>query len=177
MEHQKILNLSNEANDSKFVIRKCNIVNYNSNSMIWNEIIIKTEVLKSNLCNYNIVYILVRGVITITGHQATQVAFKQCAPFTKCIRKTDETIIDDAEDFDLVMSMYNLIEYSSNFSKTTGSLWFYSKDEATDFNGDIANDDDFKSFKCKTNLLGNTVADRTNRILKRNNCCTIEIFK
>ena len=45
--------------------------------------------------------------------------------------------------------MYNLIEYSSNYSETTGSLWFYSKDEPTNFNADITNDDSFKSFKCK----------------------------
>ena len=58
------------------------------------------------------------------------VAFKNCAPFTKCITKIDGTTIDDAEDLDFVMSMYNLIEYSSNYSETTGSLWFCSKDEA-----------------------------------------------
>ena len=54
--------------------------------------------------------------------------------------------------------MYNLIEYSSNYSETTGSLWFYSKDEATDFNAVIGNDNSFKSFEYKTKLLGNTVA-------------------
>ena len=56
------------------------------------------------------------------------------------------------------MSMYNLIEYSSNYSETTGSLWFYSKDEVTDFNAVIGNDNSFKSFEYKTKLLGNTVA-------------------
>ena len=54
--------------------------------------------------------------------------------------------------------MYNLIEYNSNYSETTGSLWFYSKDEATNFNADIANDNNLKSFKYKAKLLGNTVA-------------------
>ena len=52
------------------------------------------------------------------------------------------------------MPMYNLIEYSSNYSETTASLWFYSKDEATGFKADIANDNNFKSFKCKAKLLG-----------------------
>ena len=56
------------------------------------------------------------------------------------------------------MPMYNLIEYSSNYSETTGSLWFYLKDEATDFNADIANDNIFKSFKYKAKLLGSTVS-------------------
>ena len=57
------------------------------------------------------------------------------------------TTIDDAEYLNLVMPRYNLIEYSSSYSKTTGSLWFYSKDEATNFNAHITNTDDFKSFK------------------------------
>ena len=51
--------------------------------------------------------------------------------------KRDETTIDDAEHLDLVMPMYNLLEYSSNYSNTTNSLWFYSKDESTNFNVDI----------------------------------------
>ena len=62
--------------------------------------------------------------------------------------------------------MYNPIEYSSNYSETKGSFWFYSKDEATNFNADIANTNNFKSFKCKAKLLGNTEADGDNRILK-----------
>ena len=57
--------------------------------------------------------------------------------------------------------MYNLIENSSNYSETTGSLWFYSNDEATNFNADIANDDNFKSFEYKAKLLGNLVAKAT----------------
>ena len=64
------------------------------------------------------------------------------------------------------MPIYNLIEYSSNYAETTGSLWFYSKDEATNFNADIANDNNFRFFKYKTKLLGNSEADRTNGILK-----------
>ena len=64
--------------------------------------------------------ILVRGDITIIGHQIRQVEFKICAPFTKCITKIDGTTIDDAED--LFMSMYNFIECSSNYPETTGSL-------------------------------------------------------
>ena len=69
----------------------------------------------------NDAYILVRGDITVVAAPATQLAFKNCAPFTKCITKVDETI-DDAEDLDLVMPMYHLIDYSSKYSETTGSL-------------------------------------------------------
>ena len=91
--------------------------------------------------------------------------------------KNYETTIDDGENLDLVMSIYNLIEYSSNYSKTTGSLWFYSKDEATDFNADIANDNNFKSFKYKAKLLGNTAAQpNPNHANGLKNCCVIKIF-
>ena len=58
--------------------------------------------------------------------------------------------------------MYNLIEYSSNYSETIGNLWFFSKDEATNFNVDIANDNNFKSFKYETKSLGSTEADGAN---------------
>ena len=77
MEHQKILNLLNEANDSEFVTRKWNIDNDNSkaNHDVGKEIIYNTEVLKSNICDYNDAYILVRGNITIIGLQVTQVVF------------------------------------------------------------------------------------------------------
>ena len=123
MEHQNILNSQNEANDSKFVKRKWNIVNDQSNANygVGNEIIYNTEVLKSNLRDYNDAYILARGEVTVAATPKTQVAFKNCAPFTKCITKIDGTKIDDAEDLDLVMLMYNLIEYSSNYPETAGS--------------------------------------------------------
>ena len=61
--------------------------------------------------------------------------------------------------------MCNLIEYSSNYFETTGTLWFYSKDEEADFNAVIANTDNFKSFKYKIKILGNTAADEVNGIL------------
>ena len=119
-----------------------------------------------NLCDYNDAYILVGGDISVIVASATQVAFKSCAPFTKCIKKIDGTTTDDAEDLDLAMPIYNIIEYSSNYSETTGSLGFYSKDEATNFNADIDNTNNFKSLKYKGKLLGNTVAGAANGILK-----------
>ena len=144
-----MLNLMNEPNDSKFVTRKWSIVNDNSkeNYGVGDEIIYNTEVLTSNLCDYNDAYILVKDDITIIGDSGHGVAFKNFAPFTKFITKIYGTTTD--EDLDLVMLMYGLIEYSSNYSEKTGSIWFYSKDEATNFNADIANDDNFKSFKYK----------------------------
>ena len=72
----------------------------------------------SNLCNYNDSYILVRTDITIIGHPVTQVTFKNFAPWIKCIPKIDGTTANDAEDLELVMPMYKLLEYSSNYSVT-----------------------------------------------------------
>ena len=105
MEQEQILNLLNEAIDSKIVTTKRSIVNDNSKSNYdaRNEITYNTEILKSNLCDYNNAYNLVRGDITVVAAPATQVGFKNCAPITKCITKIDETTIDDAEDLDLVM--------------------------------------------------------------------------
>ena len=70
------------------------------------------------------------------------------------------------EDLNMIMVMYNLIAYISNYSDITGSLWFCSKDEATDFNNDIENTNIFTFFMYKANLLGNTEADGANTILR-----------
>ena len=89
--------------------------------------------LRPNLCNYADAYIFAKGAIKITGagddvaaRQADKrnkgVIFKNCAPFTKCINRINNTEIDNAKDIDIVMPMYNLIEYSDNYSKTSGSL-------------------------------------------------------
>ena len=89
--------------------------------------------LRSNLCDYADAYILVEGTLTITGTGATAAArqvdginkgviFKNCSPFVKCISRINNTDIDTAQDIDIAMSMYNLIEYSDNYSKTFGSL-------------------------------------------------------
>ena len=95
-----------------------------------------------------------------------KVIFKNCAPFTDCISKINNTQVDNAKDIDIVMPMYNLIEYSDNYSKTSGSLWQYCKDipavnnngNIVDFNGANATD----SFNFKTKITGQT--DKNGRI-------------
>ena len=152
MKCQKILNLLNESSSCKLVTRKQNIIDdqSNKNYSVGNEIICSTEVLKCKLRDYSDAYIQVRGDITIIGrNRVTQVALKNCASFTKCITKIDGTTIDDTEDLDLAMAIYNFTEHSSNYSDTVVSLWIYSKDKATNFNADIVNIDPFKSFKYK----------------------------
>ena len=113
------------------------------------------------------IYILVKGNISVnntaaagaaTNNAAKKVIFKNCVPFTDCISKINNTQIDDAEYIDIVMSMYNLIEYSDNYSKTSGSLWQYCKEKpAVDnvcnivvFNGANATD----SFNFETKITG-----------------------
>ena len=99
--------------------------------------------LRSNLCDYADAYTLVNRRITITGAEDDgaailadeidkAVTFKNCVPFTKRISRINNTDINNAQDIDIVMSMYNLIEYSDNYSKTSGSLWQYYKDEPND---------------------------------------------
>ena len=105
--------------------------------------------LKSSLCDYSDAYIFVKGTITVNNTAAAdananntnkKVIFKNCAPFTKCISEINNTQVDNAKDIDIVMSMYNLIEYSDNYSKTPGSLWQHCKDiPAVDNNNAIVN--------------------------------------
>ena len=99
--------------------------------------------IRSNLCDYADAYILINGRITITGAEADAAArkaderdkgviFKNCAPFVECISRINNTEISNAKDIDIVMPVYNLIEYSDNYSKTSGSLWQYYKDNPND---------------------------------------------
>ena len=129
MEHQTILNLLNDASDSKFVTRKWNVIydNSNANNAERNENTNNTEVLKSSFCDQNDAYILVRDDIAVLAGGATQVAFKNFAQLTKYNTQIDGTTIDVAEDLHLVISMYNLIEYNSDYSETAGSLQFNQK--------------------------------------------------
>ena len=117
--------------------------------------------LKSSLCDYSDAYILVKGKITITGRGADAaarqaderdkgVAFKNCAPFTNCISEINNTQVDNAKDIDIIMPMYNLIEYTDNYVKTSGSLWQYFRDERDD------NLADSESFKSKIKITGKT---------------------
>ena len=85
--------------------------------------------LRSSLCNYRDGYILVTGTITIAAfvggeeNNDIQVVFKNCAPFTNCMSEISNRQIENVKDIDLVMPMYNLIEYSDYYSKRSGSLW------------------------------------------------------
>ena len=87
--------------------------------------------LRSILCDYNDPYILVKGNVSVNNTASTsadanntnkKVIFKNWPPFTNCISEINNTQVDNAKDIDIVMPMYNLIEYRDNYSKTSGSL-------------------------------------------------------
>ena len=182
MEYDKINNLlrseelgsavnSESENLSKFVTREYVKVNSLSNTYNENKSVrSKTPMLRSNLCDYADAYILVKGTITVNGivneaeneinRRHRSLILKNNAPFVSCITRINGELIEDADDLDIVMPMYNLLEYSKNYRKTIGSLYNYYRDELND----DANLNNFTSnnvvssnaFKYKTKITGNT---------------------
>ena len=178
MEYQKIANLIDDASNQPSKFRTRNWVEINDESRgaynVNSQIKFKTTMLKSSLCDYSDAYILVKGTISVTNTAAAgaganninrKVIFKNCAPFTNCISEINNTQIDNAKDIDIVMPMYNLIEYSDNYAKTTGSLWQCSKNiparndnnEITVFTRNNLTD----SFNFKAKITGQTDDDGT----------------
>ena len=121
----------------------------------------KTSIVRSDLCNDSDAYIFVKWTITVPNKAAAGAAInnanervisKNCAPFTDCITEINNTQIDDAQKIDLIMPMYNLIEYSDAYFKTSGSLWQYYRDEPAldnnniiiDFPDENSNSDSFE---------------------------------
>ena len=173
MEYQKIANLIDDASNQPSKFRTRNLVEINHESRgaynINSQIKFKTTMLKSSLCDDSDAYILVKGTITVNNTAAQgaavnninkKVIFKNCAPFTNCISEINNTQIDNAKDIDLVMPMYNLIEYSDNYAKTTGSLWQYCKDvPAPNNNNNIVvftENNTTDSFKFEAKITGQT---------------------
>ena len=159
----------------------------------------KTSILQSDLCDYSNAHIVVKGDIIVTKAIRRRfidtrnrfLAFKNNAPFTNCISKINDVLIDNSEDLDIVMPMYNLLEYSKNYRKTTGSFWNYYRDgpnnpSLNNYNPDTITNSE--SFKYKSSITGktsdenqenneNTEQGNTNIKQKSWNCCSIKIFK
>ena len=94
--------------------------------------------MKPNLCDYSDAYIVVTGDITAEGGNAdTKVAFKNCVPFTRCVAHINDEHVETAENLDIIMPMYNLIEYSDNYADSSGSLYQFKRDEQNINNGNI----------------------------------------
>ena len=189
MENQKIINLLDKIDtDSKyFATKKWYIINDENNTNYGvdkntganNPDTIKydTRVLKPNLCDYAEAYILIDSTIRAEPEEAplaapladidnARLTFKNCVPFTKCNLEINDEHVDTAENLDIAMPMYNLIEYSDNYQDSSATLYQYKGDEPPD---DIANNltkNISTSFDYKIKLLGNP--EVANNIARRN---------
>ena len=171
MENQKIINLLNKIDtDSRhFATKKWHIINDENNTNYGvnkdtgadNPDTIKydTRALKPNLCDYAEAYILIDSTIRAAAANAnTRLALKNCAPFTKCNLEINDEHVDTAENLDITMPMYNLIEYSDNYQDSSATLYQYKRDEPPEANAiaDLTVDNS-SSFKYKISLLSNPV--------------------
>ena len=141
-----------------------------------------TKSIEWSLCGYSDAYILVTGNITVTRtiadataagnpqtkqppDAATQVIFKSCAPFKDCRTESNDTFVGYVDFINITMPMCNLIEYSDNYSDTSGSLWQFKRDEIIN-NADVTNDNNAPSFKYKASIIGNTENKGTKKGVK-----------
>ena len=172
MEYQNLENLLHNTSNQPSKFTKKNWIKINDESRgrytTGSDIKFKTTMLVSSLYDYADAYILVKRTIRITGARDNTAArrpekrnkgliFKNCTPFTKCIRKINGAETNNAQDIDIVMPMYNLIQYSDSYSKTSGSLSQYYKDEPND---------NSESFKSKVKITGNTPASGNTKDVK-----------
>ena len=164
METQKIMNLLNDSSneESKFATKKWYVIDSQTTKGKYKQgDTIKLETIKSSLCDYSDAFILVTGNITVTTDNNTDVAFKNCAPFSTCTTKTNDIFADEANHIYIATPMYNLIEYSDNYSDTSGTLWQFKRDEVPANNNEHLTINNSESFKYKAALLGET-ANRNN---------------
>ena len=161
MERQRIVNLLNGSDNenSKFATKKWYVIDSESKGNYSHQINVLTSSLESSLCDYSDAYILVTGNITVTRTiavpdgspagtepqrkqvltEATQVVFKNCAPFKKCSTEIDGTLVVETHFINITMPMHNLIKYSGNYSDTSGGLRDFKRDEIVD-NANMTND-------------------------------------
>ena len=177
MEYQKIASLIDDTSNQPSKFRTRNWVEINDESRgaynVNSQIKFKTTMLKSSLCDYSDAYILVKGTISVNNiadqgaanNTNKKVIFKNCAPFTNCISEINNIQVHNAKDIDIVMPMYNLIEYSDNYVKTSGSLWQYCKDiparNANNIIEEFTEDNTTDTFKFKAKITGQTGNDGT----------------
>ena len=121
----------------------------------------ETKVIKSNLCDYSDAYILVTGNIQNKPANSV-VAFKNCAPFRTCDVTINDELVEKAEDLDIVMPMYNLLEYSDNYQNSTGSLYQFKRDEPPDDNANVGNATSSLVYKSK--LIKGTDNNNVNNV-------------
>ena len=179
MEHYKISKLLNNSAVSRFVTKKWVKVNELSigEYSINKNIRFKTSMSRSDLCDYSDTYIVVKGIISVTGTYTNNrvnkmLTIKKNVSFRSCISKVNNAFIDSAEDLDIVMPMYSLLEYSDNYFMTSGDLWNYYRDEINDDENENDNNNRLnnnktitnKCSKYKTKIIG-SIPDNENRLI------------
>ena len=160
METQKIINLLNDSSneESKFATKKWYVIDSQTTKGKYKQgdtIKFETETIKSSLCDYSDAFILVTGNIIVTANNNTDVAFKNCAPFSTCKSVINDVFFDKADHIYIAMPMQNLIGCSDNYSDTSGSLWHFKRDKVPVNNADLTIDNS-ESFKYKAALVGKT---------------------
>ena len=161
METQKIINLLSDSSneESKFATKKWYVTDSQTRKGKYKQgdsIKFEPKTIKSSLCDYSDAFILVTGDITVNAVKNTNVVFTNCAPFSTCTTNDiNDIFVDQANHIYIAMPMYNLIEYSNNYSDPSGSLWQFKRDEVTDKDAGLSiNNSD--SSKYKAILLGKT---------------------
>ena len=130
METQKIINLLNDSSNEELATKKWYVIDSQTTKGKYKQgdvIKCETRTIKSSLFDYSDAFILFTGNITVAADNDTAVAFKNCATFSTCTIKIDDIFVDVANHIYIAMLMYNLIEYSDNYSDTSGSLWQFKK--------------------------------------------------
>ena len=181
MEFNKINNLLGPAHDKvpKFITKKWIEVQsqsgntYNTSKPIR----FKTSMLRSDLCDYSDAYVWVKGIITLTNLNNNinfdrRLTLKNNAPFISCISKINGELAENAEDLDIVILKYNLLKYSKNYEKNSGSLFNYYRDEPKEYAIDDGNNTinisirNSKSFDYKTKITGSLAAGELEKNVK-----------
>ena len=170
MESQKIINLldSNDNESQKFATKRWYIINDQNtgnnaygNGEDGTTIKFETKVIEYNLCDYSDAYISVTGNIQNKAANSV-VPFKNCAPFRTCDVAINDEHVEKAADLDIVMPMYNLLEYSDNYQDSTGSLYQFKRDEPPEGNADVDNNTTSPVYKSK--LISGTDNNNVNNV-------------
>ena len=165
METQKTVNLLNDSNSesSKFATKEWCVIDSETTGTYKKEDPVNfiTDSVKSiKPLRLFWWYIIVKVNIAVTnGNTNTKVAFKNCPPFKTCQTEIYDVFVDDFHYIFIAILMYNLIEYSNNYSDTSGSLWKFKRDEIN-CNADVTTANS-SLFKDKWNLIGNLKSDGT----------------
>ena len=174
MESQKIKDLLDHKENTypKYQTKRCYIINdrnnglYGDGNINYDPIKSDAEIAKPFLYHYADAYIFINGDITVAGGAGdTKVAFKNCHPFTKCKIHLNDEHVEDSDNLDIIMNMYNLIEYSDNYEDSTASSYQFKRQEPLVGNADLT--DGSTSFDYKSKLLGNP-SNLVNNVLPAN---------